>query len=70
MKSSAVRGFNRDVVVNRAYLFEKNFRTTPLAWAQFAGLVCVLVAHRVLNREWEGVRGLLEGSVEAWRRHR
>ena len=67
MKSSAVRGFNRDVVVNRAYLFRKNFAATPLARAQFAGLVLVLVAHRALNREWSGVRGLLEGSVEAWR---
>ncbi|CAN5518867.1 hypothetical protein BH20ACT19_BH20ACT19_08430 [soil metagenome] len=67
MKSSAVRSFNRDVVVNRAYLFRKNFRRTPLARAQFAGLVLVLVAHRVLNREWAGVRGLVDGSVEAWR---
>ena len=70
MKSSAIRRFNRDVVVNRAYLFRKNFRVTPLACVQFAGLVLVLMAHRVLNREWAGVRGLIDGSVEAWRTRR
>ncbi len=67
MTSSAVRGFNRDVVVNRTYLFRKNFRRTPPARAQFAGLILVLVAHRVVNREWAGVRGLVEGSAQAWR---
>jgi hypothetical protein len=24
-------------------------------------LIAMLLVHRVLNREWEGVRGLLEG---------
>ncbi|TMK63106.1 MAG: glycosyltransferase [Actinobacteria bacterium] len=61
------REFNRMVVVNRAYLFRKNFRRTPLARFQFALLVAVLLVHRALNGEWSGVRGLLEGSVEAWR---
>jgi GT2 family glycosyltransferase len=65
---SAARRFNRDVVVNRAYLFRKNFRRTPLARLQFALLVLLLGAHRVVNREWQGVRGLAEGSIEAWRR--
>ncbi len=67
MTSSAVRGFNRDVVVNRAYLFRKNFARTATARAGFCALVALLVAHRMLNREWDGVRGLLDGSVEAWR---
>ena len=61
------REFNRTVVVNRAYLFRKNFRRTPLARAQFAMLVGVLVVHRAVNGEWSGVRGLIDGSVEAWR---
>jgi glycosyltransferase involved in cell wall biosynthesis len=61
------REFNRMVVVNRAYLFRKNFRRTPLARLQFAMLVGVLVVHRAVNGEWSGVRGLLEGSAEAWR---
>jgi GT2 family glycosyltransferase len=59
------REFNRMLVVNRAYLFRKNFRPTPLARAQFALLVGLLVAHRAANGEWPGVRGLLEGSREA-----
>jgi GT2 family glycosyltransferase len=65
---SAARRFNRDVVVNRAYLFRKNFRRTPLARVQFALLVLLLAAHRAVNREWQGLRGLAEGSIEAWRR--
>jgi GT2 family glycosyltransferase len=63
-----MREFNRSVVVNRAYVFRKNFRRTPLARVQFALLVAVLAAHRVLNGEWAGVAGLAEGSVEAWRK--
>jgi glycosyltransferase involved in cell wall biosynthesis len=48
-------------VVNRTYLFRKNFPGTPRARAGFALLMAMLLVHRVLNREWEGVRGLLEG---------
>jgi GT2 family glycosyltransferase len=62
-----MREFNRTVVVNRAYLFRKNFRRTPLARLEFGLLVAVLAVHRAVNREWAGVRGLVEGSVEAWR---
>lgn len=66
-RASATREFNRTVVVHRAYLFRKNFVQTPLARLQFGMLVGVLICHRALNREWAGVRGLLEGSIEAWR---
>jgi glycosyltransferase involved in cell wall biosynthesis len=66
-RSAHSREFNRAVVVNRAYLFHKNFSPTPAARAQFAVFVGVLVAHRALNREWDGVRGLLEGAREARR---
>jgi len=65
-RASASRAFNRSVVVNRAYLFRKNFPQTVLARTQFATLVGILVVHRVVNREWQGVRGLVEGAVEAW----
>jgi glycosyltransferase involved in cell wall biosynthesis len=61
------REFGRTVVVNRAYLFRKNFPRTPLARLQFGLLVGVLLVHRAANGEWAGVRGLIEGSVEAWR---
>jgi GT2 family glycosyltransferase len=62
------REFGRTVVVNRAYVFRKNFSRTPLAQLQFALLVAILAAHRAINGEWAGVRGVVEGSVEAWRR--
>jgi GT2 family glycosyltransferase len=55
------RDLGRLVVKNRAYLFRKNFRQTPLARAQFGLLLLKLVGHRVLNREWSGALGLLEG---------
>ena len=62
-----VRGLNRAAVVNRAYLFRKNFPQTPAARLQFAGLMAVLFAHRVLNRNWTGARGLVDGVREARR---
>ena len=61
------RRFGRQVMVNRSYLFRKNFPQTPATRLQFALLVLVLVAHRIVNREWRGVQGLLEGAWEAWR---
>jgi GT2 family glycosyltransferase len=61
------RVFGRTVVRNRAYLFRKNFRRTPLARAQFGFLVAGLVAHRLVNREWRGALGLAEGAWEALR---
>lgn len=55
------RAFSRQVVVNRHYLFRKNFEATPRARAGFAGLIAVLVAHRLANRDLRGVRGLVDG---------
>jgi GT2 family glycosyltransferase len=69
-KRAGAREFNRTVVVNRAYLFRKNFDRTPLARVQFAMLVGVLAVHRAVNGEWSGLRGLFDGSVEAWRARR
>jgi GT2 family glycosyltransferase len=66
--SADERRFGRLVVVNRAYLFRKNFRRTPLARAQFGLLIGMFVAHRVVNREWRGAQGLLEGAVQVLRR--
>ena len=64
------RRFGCLVVVNRAYLFRKNFEQTPLARAQFGLLVAMLVGHRVVNREWRGAQGLLEGAVQVLGRRR
>lgn len=62
-----MREFGRMLVANRTYLFRKNFESTWLARCQFALFILALVIHRILNREWEEIRGLVEGSVEAWR---
>ncbi|MEK6274218.1 MAG: glycosyltransferase [Actinomycetota bacterium] len=61
------RSLGRLVVVNRAYLFRKNFSGTALARAQFVLFVGMLVAHRVANRQWRGTQGVLEGAWDAWR---
>jgi hypothetical protein len=52
---------NRLQVVNRAYLFRKNFAQTIRARAGFSALLAMLCAHRVLNREWSSLGGLIEG---------
>jgi GT2 family glycosyltransferase len=64
------RAFGRSIVLNRAYLFRKNFPQTRQARAQFALLLLLMLAHRLANREWAGARGLVEGMAEAWRRKR
>jgi GT2 family glycosyltransferase len=56
-----LRATNRALVVNRTYLFRKNFRQTMLAKAEFALLIGVLMGHRLLNGEWSSLRGLTEG---------
>jgi glycosyltransferase involved in cell wall biosynthesis len=58
------REFGKLVIRNRSYLFRKNFPQTRRARAQFALLVVVLVAHRIVNREWRGALGLVEGAVQ------
>jgi glycosyltransferase involved in cell wall biosynthesis len=65
--SADERRFGRLVVVNRAYLFRKNFDQTALARAQFGLLVAMLVGHRIVNREWRGAQGLLEGAAQVLR---
>jgi glycosyltransferase involved in cell wall biosynthesis len=61
------RAFNRLVAVNRSYLFRKNFPQTRLARAQFRLFLFVLLGHRLLNRDWAGARGLLQGMRDARR---
>jgi glycosyltransferase involved in cell wall biosynthesis len=61
------RRMDRLRVVNHTYLFKKNYRQTWRAKAGFARHVAVLIAHRVLNREWSGLLGLFEGMRDARR---
>jgi len=62
------RALDRLVVVNRTYLFRKNFAATTRAKLGFAGLIALLFGHRILNRDWQGVRGLIDGLLEVWRK--
>jgi GT2 family glycosyltransferase len=55
------RAFGRSVVVNRYYLFRKNFAQTPATRVRFALLLVVLLGHRLLNRDLHGARGLIDG---------
>jgi hypothetical protein len=55
------RQMDRVRVVNRAYLFRKNFSPTLQARAGLAALLALLCAHRIVNREWAGLAGLLDG---------
>jgi GT2 family glycosyltransferase len=65
--SQDTREFGRLVVTNRAYLFRKNFSQTLLARMQFGLLIAAFVAHRLVNREWRGARGLVEGAAKVLR---
>lgn len=62
------RRFSHQVVKNRLYLFRKNFPQTVRARVGFWMLIAVLVLHRMINREWAGVRGLLEATWQEWHR--
>jgi GT2 family glycosyltransferase len=64
--SQDARPFGRRVIVNRAYLFRKNFPQTMIARMQFVWFVLALIGHRLVNREWRGARGLIEGAVQVW----
>jgi GT2 family glycosyltransferase len=61
------RAQDRLVIVNRTYLYRKNFGGTPRGRVGFVALIGVIFAHRVLNREWQGVRGLIDGLCEVRR---
>jgi GT2 family glycosyltransferase len=58
---------DRLVIVNRTYLFRKNFGGTLRGRVGFFALIGVIFGHRVLNREWQGVRGLIDGLREVRR---
>jgi GT2 family glycosyltransferase len=61
------RAFGRQLVVNRTHLFRKNFPQTRWARLQFRWALLVLLGHRLLNRDREGARGLLDGMAEVRR---
>ncbi len=63
------RAQDRLVVINRTYLFHKNFDETPRARLGFARLIATLFLHRLVNREWQGVLGLIDGVRTVMRPH-
>jgi GT2 family glycosyltransferase len=64
------RAVNKMLVLNRTYLFKKNFPQTALARIQFGSLLATLLVHRLVNGEWNAARGLLDGYRELWRRRK
>lgn len=64
------RAFGRSVVINRHYLFKKNFPQTLGSRMGFGFLICLLVVHRLLNRDLAGVRGISDGIREIRGAHR
>jgi GT2 family glycosyltransferase len=69
-RHSRGRSFDRNVVLARTFLFRKNFRRTTRTRLQFAALIAILLVHRLMNREWDGARGVLDGVVEVWKRRK
>ena len=51
------RAHDRLLVVDRVYLYRKNFAGSLRGGLGFVGLIVVLFAHRILNREWRGRGG-------------
>lgn len=68
--SQEPRAFGRLVVRNRAYLFRKNFPQSIPRTILFLTLLGMMVAQRLVNREWRGALGLLEGTVTTMRPRR
>jgi len=62
------RALARLVVINRTYIFRKNFAATPRAVLGFVGLIALFFGHRIVNRDWQGARGLIDGLHYVWRR--
>ena len=67
--SSAARDFARRVVLNRSYLFHKNF--SPNVWTRFRfGLMlAMLFGHRLLNRNGSGAMGVIDGVRDLRKGH-
>ena len=45
-----------------------NFPRTLRARLGFAGLIAMLFGHRTVNRDWQGMRGLVDGLRDVWRK--
>jgi GT2 family glycosyltransferase len=61
------RAFGRKVVINRAYLFRKNFQQTPASRVRFWCFLVAMAIHRLVNADLAGVRGMVEGTTAVHR---
>ncbi len=59
------RGMDTLLLINRYYLFRKNFNNNFRSKVGFAGLILGLFLHRLVNRNWQGLYGLAQGFREA-----
>lgn len=57
------RGFGRQVVRHRRYLFAKNFPQSRLARWQFRWFLLGLLGHRLVNGDLAGARGVVDEAV-------
>lgn len=60
-----VKELNKRLVINRYYLFKKNFNRNFIARIGFFGLIIMIFLHRLINRNWRGLYGLAQGFWEA-----
>ena len=67
--SSATREFARRVVLNRAYLFRKNFSPNRAARVRFGLMIAMLFGHRLLNRNGSGALGVIDGVRDLRKGH-
>ncbi len=58
---SATREFARRVVLNRSYLFHKNFQPKLASRLRFGMMVVLLGMHRLMNRNLGGALGVVDG---------
>jgi len=62
------RSFGRLAVSGRAYLFRKNFDQTFPAQMRFFLLIAMMIGQRLINFEWRGAIGVMEGAVSSYTR--
>lgn len=63
LTSEEQKHLGRFLVVNRNYIFRKNFPQTLRSKTGFHFMVYGLLLHRVLNRSWSGAQGVLQGYL-------
>ena len=66
--TSSARAFNRRLVVRRHYTLEKSFSERRGGHAHWWLMMGITLAHRAVNGDWQGARGVVEGLSDVARR--